>query len=65
MNSSHTFSVSEVLPDGRVLVTVYVRIGDQIHVVMDAFDDATMTSGKRYLDVHLDNGEKPTPIRRN
>lgn len=58
---TYTFSVSEVFPDGRVLVTTYVRIGDQISMVMDVFDDATMQGGKRYLNLHQTNGaELPT-----
>lgn len=50
-----TFAVSEVFPDGRVLVVVYVHVGDQITVVMDVYDDGLLQNGQRYLDLHLNN----------
>lgn len=53
---TYTFSVSEVFPDGRVLVTTYVRIGDQITMTMDCYDDMTLQGGKRYLNLQQTNG---------
>jgi hypothetical protein len=54
--NTHTFSVSEVFRDGRVLIVTYVRIEDAISVVMDVYDDGTLRRGKRVLDLHLPNG---------
>lgn len=55
--STHTFSLSEVFNDGRVLIVTYVRIGDAISVVMDVYDDGSLRRGKRVLDLHLPNGD--------
>lgn len=52
---TYNFSVSEVFEDGRVLVCTYVRIDDKISLVMDVYDDQTMTGGKRYLNVQQTN----------
>lgn len=57
--SHHNFSVSEVFPDGRVMVVTYVRIGAKISMVMDVYDDQSLSDGKRYMDVHLNNGDMP------
>jgi len=59
---SHTFSVSEVFPDGRVMVVTYVHIGEKITMVMDVFDDVSLQDGKRYMDVHLGNTPKLTKV---
>lgn len=53
---TYNFSVSEVFDDGRVMVCTYVRVGDQISLVMDVYNDQTMTGGKRYLNVQQTNG---------
>lgn len=55
MSDHHTFAVSEILPDQRVLVTVYVRIGQHIHVTMTLYSDAAMRDGERVMDVHMLN----------
>jgi len=47
----HDFSVTEVFPDGRVLVFVYVRVLDKWTVVMTVYDDATLVYGERVLYV--------------
>lgn len=61
----YNFSVSEVFDDGRVMVCTYVRIGDQISLVMDVYDDQSMTGGKRYLNVQQTNGlQMPTLTER-
>jgi hypothetical protein len=36
---SHTFSVSEVLKDGRVMVFTYVRQGSKVSALMQVFDE--------------------------
>jgi hypothetical protein len=61
MNKYH-FSVSELLPDNRVLITVYTRIDDQITVNMDVYDDPTLRARKRCLDVQVSNGLKDNKI---
>lgn len=61
----HHFSVSEVFADGRVLVFVYTRIGNSINAVMDVYDDETMRSGKRTLDIHLYSHDGTIPITVN
>ena len=58
---THHFTVSEVFPDGRVMVFVYVRIGQKITVIMDVYTDGSLTNGKRFLDVRLNNNQ---PIKR-
>lgn len=62
--NTYNFSVSEVFPDGRVMVCTYVRIDDQISLVMDVYDNQSMTDGKRYLNVQQTNGGQ-LPIMRN
>lgn len=57
MNDAYNFSVSEVFPDGRVMVVTYVRIDNNITLVMDVYNDQSLNSGKRYLDLHLPNGQ--------
>lgn len=52
---THHFVVSEVFPDGRVMIFAYVRIGQKITAIMDVYTDGSLTEGKRYLDVHLNN----------
>jgi hypothetical protein len=37
-------------------VTTYVRIGQQISLIMDVYNDMTMQDGKRYLNVQQTNG---------
>ena len=59
MSSSHTFSVSEVFPDGRVMVVTYVHVGEKITMIMDVYNDQSLSDGKRYMDVQLNNGELP------
>lgn len=54
---TYNFSVSEVFKDGRVMVVTYVRIGDKITCVMDVYDDQSLTDGKRYMDVNLNNNK--------
>ena len=56
MSDAYNFSVSEVFPDGRVMVCTYVRIHDQISLVMDVYNDQSMTDGRRYLNVQQTNG---------
>lgn len=58
---SYTFAVTEVFRDGRILVCTYVRIGEQITCIMDVYDDHSMTTGKRYLDLHVQNGKQILP----
>lgn len=62
--NSHTFSVSEVFDDGRVMVVTYVHIGAKITMVMDVYDDQRLSGGKRYLDVQLNNGETIPQLER-
>lgn len=57
MNDAYNFSVSEVFPDGRVMVVTYVRIDNNITLVMDVYNDQNLSGGKRYLDLHLPNGQ--------
>lgn len=63
---TYNFSISEVFPDGRVMVCTYVRIGQQISLVMDVYDDQTLQGGRRYLNVQQANGgtlpQMHTPI---
>lgn len=57
---TYTFSVSEAFPDGRVLVCTYVHIGDNISLVMDIYDDVTLQTGKRHLNIQqTDGGQLP------
>lgn len=56
---SHTFSVSEVFSDGRVLIATYVRVGQAVTMRMDVYKDATLLDGERHLDVHLNNTVGP------
>lgn len=62
--SSYNFSVSEVFADGRVMVVTYVHVDDKITMVMDVYDDLSLSDGKRYMDVHLSNGNMPKLIKR-
>jgi hypothetical protein len=55
---TYRFAVSEVLPDGRVVLTAYERIGEQITVSLVAYDDASLSKGKRYLGITLNNGDE-------
>ena len=56
MSNSYTFSVSEVFPDGRVMVFTYVHIGDDLTVVMDVYADVTLQGGRRYLNLRQTTG---------
>lgn len=54
---SHHFTVSELLPDNRVFVVTYTRIGDQIIAISDVYEDPTMRKRTRLLEVRLTNGD--------
>jgi starvation-inducible outer membrane lipoprotein len=53
---AYNFSVSEVFSDGRVLVCTYVRIGGEISLVMDVYDNLRLEGGRRYLNLQHTNG---------
>lgn len=55
----YNFSVSEVFPDGRVMVVTYVRIEGKITMVMDVYDDQSLSNGTRYVDVQMNTNALP------
>lgn len=46
---THDFAVTEIFPDGRVLVVVYARLRERLTLVMTVYDDVSMQQGKRVM----------------
>lgn len=59
---THHFTVSEVFPDGRVLIVIYVRVGRRLRIIMDVYNDMTLQEGKRYLNLDMDNQMAIVPL---
>lgn len=50
LTSDHyDFSVTEIFPDGRVLVFVYVRVHQEITAVMTVYPDIALRNGQRVM----------------
>jgi len=58
ISDTYTFAVSEIMPGERLLVTVYARVGQHVHLVMTLYSDATMRTGETLIDVHLLNSKE-------
>jgi hypothetical protein len=64
MDKLYHFTVSEVFPDGRVLVVTCVHIPPKITLVMDIYNDMTLTEGRRTLNIHMnDNQALPIEVK--
>ena len=48
--SSHHFAVTDLLPNGRLLVTIYARRDDRVLLRMLSFDD----NGQQETHLHVD-----------